>query len=216
MEVVDANYKEARGLVLGLRRQLAQLATGQDKSIFLQGTLATGVKTLTEICTKLQEDVGTVPASKRELWTIKVQQLVAEYHELKRSVESQFYEINRESQEEEERRKLFGDRDRDSRDGQMHMGEELKRWTDMSHSLSNTQRIALEIQNMATGIAHAISDQNVTLKKIHRTVMDLVNTFETARSVMRMIEKRQYTDKMIVYAGIFIILVFLAIMWWYK
>jgi len=213
MEAVESTYKDAKRSILLLRSQLAQLATGQDTSIFLQGTLATGVKTLSELSSKLQEDVKTVPGSKRDLWMIKVQQVVSEQYELRKAIEGHFYEINKEAQEEEERRKLFGDREPGQ---QTYMGEELKLWMDMSSSITRSQRLVQEMHDIANNIVHVLVDDQSLMKKLHRKVMDIVNTFETARSVMRMIEKRQYTDRMIVFGGMFVIMLFLVIAWWYK
>jgi len=86
----------------------------------------------------------------------------------------------------------------------------------MDQSVSQSQRIANDIQQMARGITDALVKQNITMKEIHRKVMDLVNTFETSRSVMLMIEKRQYTDAMIVYGGMVVVCLVLALVWWFK
>uniref|UniRef100_A0A6B2LHW1 t-SNARE coiled-coil homology domain-containing protein n=1 Tax=Arcella intermedia TaxID=1963864 RepID=A0A6B2LHW1_9EUKA len=211
MERIEGDYKDAKRLLVSVRSKLTKLASGKDTSIFLQGDLATSVKALNEITERLQNDLAFVPPSKADVWSSKIKLLIGEAMEIRSSVECKFSEINKKNIEEEEKKYI------DLEYGQKAMStEERKAYHDMGQSMSNSQRIANEINEMALAVLHSVSDQNITMKKIHKKVMDVMNVFETSRSVMRMIEKRQYTDKMIVYTGILFITFLVIIIWWLR
>jgi len=46
-------------------------------------------------------------------------------------------------------------------------------------------------------------------------VLDLVNTFELSRSLLRVIERRIWLDGVLVYAGMVIIIIVLILVWYF-
>ena len=55
-----------------------------------------------------------------------------------------------------------------------------------------------------------LGQQRGALKGVHKRVLDLATTLGVSNSVMKMIERRQFLDKLLVYGGM---LAVLALLW---
>eukprot|EP01125_Pyxidicula_operculata_P017178 TRINITY_DN5999_c0_g1_i2.p1 TRINITY_DN5999_c0_g1~~TRINITY_DN5999_c0_g1_i2.p1 ORF type:complete len:212 (-),score=22.70 TRINITY_DN5999_c0_g1_i2:13-648(-) len=209
-EVLEPDFKEAKKLILTLRPQIASLESGQDVSVMLQGRVATNMTSLIKCCARLQENMKSLSSVKRETWSLKLEPVLLEQSELKKAMEQCFNQINKSVKEEEMRQKLLS-----NYHANLYQNDE-KRLYEENKSINQSLRIADEVQRMADSVRSTLVDQNFTLKMAHRKVMDVINSFEMSRSVIRMIEKRQYTDKVIVYSGIFMICIIVGLIWWFK
>ena len=62
----------------------------------------------------------------------------------------------------------------------------------------------------ATAVLDQLGQQRGALKGVHKRVLDLATTLGVSNSVMKMIERRQFLDKLLVYGGM---LAVLALLW---
>ena len=70
----------------------------------------------------------------------------------------------------------------------------------------------LEIDSLtgnANSVLQTLGQQSAALKGIQRKVLDVASTLGVSNSVIRMIESRQFWDKVLVYAGMILTLALL-------
>ena len=68
-------------------------------------------------------------------------------------------------------------------------------------SVQRTSRTANEIREMAFGVLETLRDQNETLKAARDRLLDIANTLGISKTLMRVIERRQTVDQIIVYGA---------------
>lgn len=81
------------------------------------------------------------------------------------------------------------------------------------NSLQNAHRGMDELLMTGTSALGNLRDQRQTLKGAHRKILDIANTLGMSNTVMRLIEKRTYQDKFIVFGGMLLtcIIMFLVV-----
>lgn len=214
-ENISAGYKQSRKLVLTLQHQLEQLESGEDTTVFLQGRIATNVNTLSRLTQNLMVLINQLSHPKREIWDIKIKQLVEDEQNIRRSMESFF--LKEHKRHEEEQRKV----ERERLLGSSYSNDVIRENTrETLHkdilSLSNSNRVAHELKEMAIGIVEKLREQNWTLKRAKRRLLDISNTLGLSHSIMRLIERRQFGDQIIVYSGmIFILVLFVSLVYYF-
>lgn len=77
--------------------------------------------------------------------------------------------------------------------------------TDIS-SVQRSSRTANEIKEMTFGIFETLREQNFTLKNARKKLLEISNTIGLTKSLLRIIERRQTVDQIIVYSSMVIIL----------
>jgi Golgi SNAP receptor complex protein 2 len=80
-------------------------------------------------------------------------------------------------------------------------------------SVQRTSRTAHEIREMAFGVLETLRDQNETLQAARDRLLDIANTLGISKTLLRVIERRQTVDQIIVYGamiGTFLLLVILV------
>lgn len=70
-----------------------------------------------------------------------------------------------------------------------------------NNSLHNSSRQMDDLIGSGQGILDNLREQRSTLKSAHKKVLDLMNTLGLTNTVMRLIERRTYQDKFILYGG---------------
>lgn len=71
-------------------------------------------------------------------------------------------------------------------------------------SLQNSNRGIDDLIGSGTNILTNLRDQRDTLKGAHRKILDVANSLGLSNTVMRLIEKRAYQDKYILFGGMLI------------
>ena len=70
---IEAKYKSATKIIHALHDLLEQLETGQDRSVMMQGRIATSLNSLSRLTQSMQALKNQLPSSKRELWLMCVE-----------------------------------------------------------------------------------------------------------------------------------------------
>lgn len=60
-----------------------------------------------------------------------------------------------------------------------------------------------------------LREQRMTLKGAHKRMLDIVNKLGLTNTVMRLIEKRTYQDKYILFGGMLVSLIIMFLIWKY-
>ncbi|XP_023224415.1 Golgi SNAP receptor complex member 2-like isoform X3 [Centruroides sculpturatus] len=82
-----------------------------------------------------------------------------------------------------------------------------------SNSLNNAHRGVDELIMSGSNVLNNLRDQRGTLKGVHKKILDIANTLGMSNTVMRLIEKRTYQDKFILFGGMFLtcVIMFLVV-----
>ena len=62
---------------------------------------------------------------------------------------------------------------------------------------------------------NSLGEQRGRLKKAHRTVLDIANVLGLSNSLLQMIERREFGDRVIVFGGMVLTCIILIACWWY-
>jgi Golgi SNAP receptor complex protein 2 len=73
-------------------------------------------------------------------------------------------------------------------------------------ALGRAGRAADDIIGVGTAVMGSLSEQRATIKGARTRVLDMMHTLGMSNSLIRMIERRLWTDRMIMYAGMVVTL----------
>lgn len=82
-------------------------------------------------------------------------------------------------------------------------------------SLNQTSKMLNEYIAMGQETMSSLSSQKERLKDIQRKAFDILNSLGIANTLMKIVERRDGTDKWIVYGGMVFILVIIVLVWVY-
>ena len=81
----------------------------------------------------------------------------------------------------------------------------------------NSKRVLEEAYETGVGIVGSMAGQRERLKATHRKVLDVLNAVGLSDSVLRLAERRQRLDKLLVYGGMLVTLLLVGLLyWWWK
>lgn len=80
-----------------------------------------------------------------------------------------------------------------------------------NNSLGNANRGMDDLLGSGQSILDNLREQRSTLKSAHKRVLDLMNTLGLSNTVMRLIERRTYQDKFILYGGMLLTCIIMLI-----
>ncbi len=93
---------------------------------------------------------------------------------------------------------------------------------DMQHEaraarhVQNSKRVLEEAYETGVGMLGAMAGQRERLKATHRKVLDVLNRVGLSDSLLRLVERRQRLDKLLVYGGMVVTLFLVALFcWWW-
>ena len=87
----------------------------------------------------------------------------------------------------------------------------------MNHNtkLNDAHRGMDELLVSGSGVLQNLREQRVSLKGVQRKVLDIANTLGLSNTVLRLIERRTYQDKFILYGGMIVCCVIMYLVWRY-
>jgi golgi SNAP receptor complex member 2 len=199
---VDTQYKNAKKLLLTLHSQLEALETGSDQSVLMQGKIAMNINALSRIVNHLQTQSKLMPLQKRDVWAMKCRQLSEDEKQVRAAME-RFLLLANANRPSTSSSSLRTDPSSQAR---------MQRLNQDSQSLNTSQRVANEIREIGSGILEQLRNQNKTLKRARRTVWNIAHTLGLSRALLRVIERRQYQDQILVYGGMIVTLIILVLL----
>lgn len=136
----------------------------------------------------------------------KIQQLREETNLIGSTVEQHMFRINRSAIEAQERESLLS-----RRSGAMEATSQAMFATQEHESLKRSSDMVSDLSSLSNAVLSSLGDQRSSLKTAHRKVLDIANRIGLSNSLLRVIERRDVVDKLIVYGGMVVTLVFLYI-----
>ncbi|KAM9991425.1 hypothetical protein ACTFIZ_004839 [Dictyostelium cf. discoideum] len=205
---LDDLYKQANKLLFSIRNDLETLETGTDTSVIIQSKLSTNINQLSRLSDQIDGMVSNEPIAKREIWRIKVKQLVEESKSLRKSLDMFLQTKYKKQMEEEEKNKLMGRRKAGESSAIGNLMKENKHLNDGNSTLDS-------LTEMGNSIIYNLVGQNSKLKGVNKKIYDIANTLGLSRSVIQKIKRRQHQDKVIVYSGMVIVLIIVFLLWYF-
>ncbi|CAK9046315.1 unnamed protein product [Durusdinium trenchii] len=150
-----------------------------------------------------------MPEKGRMSWERKMNRLEEDVSMIQSAVDKQLGTFYRVKKEEENRKKLLGDRKkRDGPDDQMQgLAKENKSLRDSASALD-------EVLDQAGSILGNLVNQNKVLKNARRKLLDAANSIGVSQSLVNVIDRRQTGDKWLVYGGMALTLFILFSLWY--
>ena len=203
---LDAHHANARKLVLTVNEQLQALESGQDTSVGLQSLISQNLNALAREVQELEGLLAAVAPGSRGLWRKKITQLTDESASLRHALGKYASSRSAQQRELEEREALLAG----GRGGGEHAIDINGFAAHESRRLHESDSAIDGLTGNATAVLDQLGQQRGALKGVHKRVLDLATTIGVSNSVMKMIERRQFLDKLLVYGGM---LAALALLW---
>ena len=203
---LDAHHANARKLVLTVNEQLQALESGQDTSVGLQSLISQNLNALAREVQELEGLLAAVAPGSRGLWRKKITQLTDESASLRHALGKYASSRSAQQRELEEREALLAG----GRGGGEHAIDINGFAAHESRRLHESDSAIDGLTGNATDVLDQLGQQRGALKGVHKRVLDLATTLGVSNSVMKMIERRQFLDKLLVYGGM---LAVLALLW---
>ena len=203
---LDAHHANARKLVLTVNEQLQALESGQDTSVGLQSLISQNLNALAREVQELEGLLAAVAPGSRGLWRKKITQLTDESARLRHALGKYASSRSAQQRELEEREALLAG----GRGGGEH-AIDINGFAAHESRRPHESDSAIDgLTGNATAVLDQLGQQRGALKGVHKRVLDLATTLGVSNSVMKMIERRQFLDKLLVYGGM---LAVLALLW---
>ncbi|CAE7038319.1 MEMB12 [Symbiodinium sp. CCMP2592] len=205
-------FREATGDVSSLLRKAETSRSEQRRAgsdVAMQQRLAALFADLTNTTQRVREEVDAMPEKGRAAWDRKTTRLEEDVSVIQNAVDKQLGAFYRVKREEENRKKLLGDRKK--KDGPDDETQGLVR---ENRSLRDSAAALDEVLEQAGSIFGNLVSQNKVLKNARRKLLDAANSIGVSQSLVNVIDRRQTGDKWLVYGGMALTLFILFSLWY--
>ncbi|RWS28249.1 hypothetical protein B4U80_05001 [Leptotrombidium deliense] len=117
-------------------------------------------------------------------------------------------------QEDRMRDELLSQTFSNSRDGHTSIAMDSY-YAKENESLLNFHRNVDDMLAQGGNVLSNLRDQRNMLKGVHKRVVDIGNTLGLSNTVMRLIEKRTYFDRFILFGGMAVFVLFMFLCWYF-
>lgn len=173
------------------------------------------VEELQHQLTQLETLIAAEPVGRREQWRMRLNNLgtalAGDRSELERFTQC----TNRRAIEQREREELLRNRRVNSTQfGWQHdHHSDMQRAADTSDSLSSSMNmVGGYIAQSQASLAELI-DQKSRMKAAHRRILNMAESLGVSNSVLRVIERTDFIDRLVVFGGMFVVTIVLWIAW---
>jgi Golgi SNAP receptor complex protein 2 len=212
---IESMYSRARKMVVTLEWQLTQLEDPQSAAAADTGAPGSLTETLNLLLHEVSALEHAVADSdgdpgRRELWRRRVAALSADAFAQRRAVERFFKVTFAARQELRERGLLLG--------GAAQRAESVavNAFVQERASLLGSHAAMDGVAAAAAGVMGALREQRGVLKGAHKRVLDIASSLGVSNSIVRIIERRTVGDKIIVYGGSALIVLLMAVLFWWS
>ncbi|CAE7196415.1 bos1 [Symbiodinium natans] len=207
---VSALLRKAETLKRDVDSSLEGLAANKAGSdVAMQQRLAALFADLTNTTQRVREEVDAMPEKGRAAWDRKATRLEEDVSVIQHAVDKQLGSFYRVKREEENRKKLLGDRKK--KDGP---DDEMQGLVRENRSLRDSAAALDEVLEQAGSIFGNLVNQNKVLKNARRKLLDAANSIGVSQSLVNVIDRRQTGDKWLVYGGMALTLFILFSLWY--
>jgi golgi SNAP receptor complex member 2 len=159
--------------------------------------------------------------SKRDTWKRKVSQISEECDQFRVALDRFGSRESRRMQEEQEREELMrrisggGNMNNGGGDVTLNMGSSYDAEASAGMSMRRSGQMVDDLLDSGANILGSLHEQKDRLKSARRKVLSVLDTLGVSQSVLKVIDRRQRMDAIIVYGGMFFITFFIFVFWWF-
>ena len=159
--------------------------------------------------------------SKRDTWKRKVSQISEECDQFRVALDRFGSRESRRMQEEQEREELMrrisggGNMNNGGGDVTLNMGSSYDVEASAGMSMRRSGQMVDDLLDSGANILGSLHEQKDRLKSARRKVLSVLDTLGVSQSVLKVIDRRQRMDAIIVYGGMFFITFFIFVFWWF-
>uniref|UniRef100_A0A7S0LMW9 Vesicle transport v-SNARE N-terminal domain-containing protein n=1 Tax=Coccolithus braarudii TaxID=221442 RepID=A0A7S0LMW9_9EUKA len=202
---IETHHTNARKVVLTVQKLLVELETGRDTSIELQTHISQHINALAREINILEELLPGEGA-RRPVWRKKISALQDESASQRAALSKFAARLHTKRKEQEERDALI-QRIRGNGDHSVCIESGLAE----GKALQQVDSQLDSLTGNATSVLSALRQQSSTLKGVQKKLLDFSHTLGLSDNVMRLIESRQFWDKVIMVTGMILTL---ALLWY--
>ncbi|CAJ1378496.1 unnamed protein product [Effrenium voratum] len=181
----------------------------QGSDVAMQQRLAALSADLTNTTQRIREEVDAMPEKGRAGWERKACRLEEDVFVIQSAIDKQLGAFFKVRKEEENRKKLLGDRKK--RDGP---DDEMQGLAKENRALRDSASALDEVLDQAGSILGNLVNQSKVLKNARRKILDAANSIGVSQSLVNVIDRRQTGDKWLVYGGMALTLFILFSLWY--
>lgn len=213
---MDELHRETRRLILESRNLLEALESACTNTQLdpaasspVRETFRENVTKLTTNATSLRRQVTTEPPSRRQVWKARLRDLDDQISELRSSEAQCLNKFRKNAAERQMRDELLQRRDGKATvihgmEAGYRAGEEAKRLDDSTGLTSN-------ILGTGRDTLQALFQQKDRLRGAKKKVLDVLHQIGVDRQIIARIERREYSDMLLVYGLMVVMLILLAL-----
>lgn len=192
-----------------LEQQFAELERGNSTTIRVSD-IVLGLQEMNIRLDELDKRASGESKSHRDDYKRRVVYLRNSYNHIKSSLES-FAKRKGLSLYEHNRAELFGNAD-------LELGSRPVKDEEIAEntSLSNSEKMIREYLSVGQSTLSELVSQRDRLKNVQRRVFDILNYLGLSNSLMRAVEGRDRTDRLIVFGGMGLVTLLLVLIWWFR
>lgn len=205
---LDAHYAVARRVAFQVEEQLQELETGRDTSAALQGNISTNLNQLAREITLLEGLLAEETSMARSgVWRRKVRQLAETSAGLREALEKFATRNFKTQREAEERRELL-----QRRNAAGHTAIEVDAIARETRGLDQSSGAVDDLLGHASSVLENLSSQRLTLSASRRKLVAIFDQLGLSNSLLRLIERRELMDRLLVWGGMAAILLLLYLL----
>mmetsp|Transcript_5057 Transcript_5057/g.7704 ORF Transcript_5057/g.7704 Transcript_5057/m.7704 type:complete len:233 (+) Transcript_5057:180-878(+) len=149
--------------------------------------------------------------SQRAIWGKRCQGYRQRYVEFQSTFSTRKMRQTRRSYESDQRSALFG-----QRQGGDDVLDVINNYGEESDSLQRSTNIAADTISQGISVLENLKDQGSTLKRARDTLKEIANVLGLSNSLLRVIDRREWGDRMLVYGGMVFTVVFLYLVYYFS
>ncbi|EEH56693.1 uncharacterized protein MICPUCDRAFT_58939 [Micromonas pusilla CCMP1545] len=215
-------YTVARKLTMEMRGGLEQLEGAEARGVIQSSTslsrdMHNKLRDLQKVTQQIESGwrilVVQENGAKRDIWKRKVEQVVEDCDQFRISLERFKSRESRRNAEEQQREELM---QRVTSDDEFRLlVNQYDAEAGARMSLQRSGGMIDELLAHGSSVLGAIGDQKERLKGAQHKMLDLLNTIGVSASLLRVADRRQRQDAMLVYGGMLVTCVTLLVLWWW-
>ncbi|KAM5135458.1 Golgi SNAP receptor complex member 2 isoform 1-T1 [Mantella aurantiaca] len=196
---MEALYHQSNKHIHEVQSHMGRLETCDKQSVHLvENEIQARIDQIFSNLERLEILCSKEPPSKRQNAKLRVDQLKYDVQHLQTALRNfQHRRYAREQQEKEREELLTRSYTTNDSETSIHIDETLQ----FNSSVRNAHQGMDDLLGSGTNILEGLRDQRKTLKGAQKKILDVANMLGLSNTVMRLIEKRAFQDKVIMIGG---------------
>ncbi|MCJ1297196.1 Golgi SNAP receptor complex member 2 [Xylographa carneopallida] len=209
---ISALFPDAQRALLRLQHDVSAYESAVDRSASMERSIDSTLASLLRLVQDMESLCSSEHPARREMWRTRIRAMSDEVLSIRAGYARVQQTQQRRQHEQAVRADLLSGAQR-RRDGGSASGiDSLAREND---SLLNSHRLLDEFTAMASASLDSLQRQRGALKGVHRKVLDVANSIGMSSSLLRMIERTETFNALLVATGAVVTCGVVGVVWWY-